>query len=220
MTVDPAFAVDRHGQAEPVLVVGVVADEVDAPGSAPGVVARRRSVPSSVEPQVARASTAGEVRSVGRIQRSWYLGKLSWRVLRDDRTLAAFPVLMAIGALICSGSSAASSPLAGIDRLSGSNDSSSATDRLGAGRRDVPRRRRSSSRSSRPALVLGANERLDGRDATVGGCARGRDAPVPGDRGLGDSLDHRVDHPPGDRGAGGVRRPDHRRACSVPRGGS
>ena len=35
---------------------------------------------------------------MGRIQRSWYLGKLSWRVLRSDRTLAVFPVLTAVGA--------------------------------------------------------------------------------------------------------------------------
>ena len=35
---DAAFAVDRHRQAEAVLVVGVVADEVDASGRTPGVV--------------------------------------------------------------------------------------------------------------------------------------------------------------------------------------
>jgi hypothetical protein len=34
---------------------------------------------------------------MGRIQRSWYLGRVSWRVLRGDRTLAAFPVLFAAG---------------------------------------------------------------------------------------------------------------------------
>jgi len=52
---------------------------------------------------------------VGRIQRSWYLGKLSWRVLRSDRTLAVFPVLTAVGALIVLGVFGGLIAVAGID---------------------------------------------------------------------------------------------------------
>src|SRR6478752_6491483 len=38
---------------------------------------------------------------MGRIQRSWELGKTSWRVLRNDKDLAAFPVLGAIASIVC-----------------------------------------------------------------------------------------------------------------------
>ena len=58
---------------------------------------------------------------MGRIQRSWYLGKLSWRVLRGDRTLAVFPVLTAVGALIVLGVFGGLIAVAGIDS-SGSSD--------------------------------------------------------------------------------------------------
>jgi hypothetical protein len=37
---------------------------------------------------------------VGRIRRSWELGKISWGVLRSDKTLAAFPVISAIVTLV------------------------------------------------------------------------------------------------------------------------
>ena len=37
---------------------------------------------------------------MGRIQRSWELGKTSWRVLRNDKDLAAFPVLGAIASIV------------------------------------------------------------------------------------------------------------------------
>src|SRR5262249_17328541 len=76
----------------------------------------------------ARANIAGstvarreKVMPVGRIQRSWYLGKLSWRVLRSDRTLAVFPVLTAVGALVVLAFFGGLIALAGIDS-SGSND--------------------------------------------------------------------------------------------------
>jgi hypothetical protein len=56
---------------------------------------------------------------VGRFQRSWYLGKLSWRVLRGDRTLAAFPVLMGVAAV------AAIAVFAGLIALTGVENSGS-----------------------------------------------------------------------------------------------
>jgi Family of unknown function (DUF6159) len=104
--------------------------------------------------------------SVGRIQRSWYLGKLSWRVLRSDTTLAVFPVLTAVGALFVLGVFGGLIALAGIDD-SGSNEALApmgwvlivvmylvmgiVVTYFQAG------------------LVFGANERLDGKDPTVGG---------------------------------------------------
>jgi hypothetical protein len=38
--------------------------------------------------------------AMGRIQRSWELGKTSWRVLRNDKDLAAFPVFGAIASIV------------------------------------------------------------------------------------------------------------------------
>jgi hypothetical protein len=103
---------------------------------------------------------------MGRIQRSWYLGKLSWRVLRSDRTLAVFPVLTAVGALLVLLVFGGLIAVAGIDD-SGSNEALApigwvlivvmylvmgiVVTYFQAG------------------LVFGANERLDGKDATVGG---------------------------------------------------
>jgi hypothetical protein len=104
---------------------------------------------------------------VGRIQRSWYLGKLSWRVLRSDRTLAVFPVLTAVGALLVL------LVFGGLIAVAGIEDSGSSGDALApmgwvllvvmylvvgivvtyfqAG------------------LVFGANDRLDGKEASLGG---------------------------------------------------
>jgi hypothetical protein len=104
--------------------------------------------------------------SVGRIQRSWYLGKLSWRVLRSDHTLAVFPVLMAVGALIVllvfggliwatgiddSGSSDALAPIGWVLLVAMYLVAGIVVTYFQAG------------------LVFGANERLDGRDSSVGG---------------------------------------------------
>jgi hypothetical protein len=103
---------------------------------------------------------------VGRIQRSWYLGKLSWRVLRSDRTLAVFPVLTAVGALIVLAIFGGLIAVAGID-TSGSNDALAPLGwvlvvamYLVAGIVVT---------FFQAGLVFGANERLDGKDATVGG---------------------------------------------------
>ena len=103
---------------------------------------------------------------MGRIQRSWYLGKLSWRVLRSDRTLAIFPVLMAIGALIVLAIFGGLIAVAGIDS-SGSNDALAPMGwvlvvlmYLVVGIVVT---------FFQAGLVFGANERFDGRDSTVGG---------------------------------------------------
>lgn len=103
---------------------------------------------------------------MGRIQRSWYLGRLSWRVLRSDRTLAAFPVLMGIGALAVFAVFAGLVALTGIDDTG--NESSLAPmgwvlvviGYLVAGIVIT---------FFQAALCCGANERLDGRDSTLGG---------------------------------------------------
>jgi len=102
---------------------------------------------------------------VGRIQRSWYLGKLSWRVLRSDRTLAVFPVLTAVGALLVLAIFGGLIAVAGIDS-SGSNDSLAPMGwvliiamYLVAGIVVT---------YFQAGLVFGANERLDGKDSTVG----------------------------------------------------
>ncbi len=42
----------------------------------------------------------GKNGDMGRIQRSWELGKTSWRVLRTDKDLAAFPVLGAVVSIV------------------------------------------------------------------------------------------------------------------------
>lgn len=102
---------------------------------------------------------------MGRIQRSWYLGKLSWRVLRSDRTLAVFPVITAIGAVVVFLVFGGLIALTGIDDTG--NESSLApfgwvllvAMYLVAGIVVT---------FFQAALVFGANERLDGRDATVG----------------------------------------------------
>jgi hypothetical protein len=104
---------------------------------------------------------------VGRIQRSWYLGKLSWRVLRSDHTLAAFPVLMGIGALISVGVFGGLVALTGVD--DGGSGSSSGLEPIGwvlvAAMYLVTG---IVITYFQAALVIGANERLDGRDTTVG----------------------------------------------------
>jgi Family of unknown function (DUF6159) len=114
---------------------------------------------------------------VGRIQRSWYLGKLSWRVLRADRTLAAFPVLTALGALLVLGVFGGLIAVAGIEDT-GSGDALAPIGwvlivvmYLVAGIVVT---------FFQAGLVFGANERLDGRDATVGGAlsAAGRQFPA------------------------------------------
>ena len=37
---------------------------------------------------------------MGRLERSWRLGRVSWEVLRSDRALTVFPVVQAIGVIV------------------------------------------------------------------------------------------------------------------------
>jgi hypothetical protein len=113
---------------------------------------------------------------MGRVQRSWYLGKLSWRVLRSDRTLAVFPVITAVSALVVIVAFGALIALTGID--DSGNETSLAPFGwvltvlmyLAAGIVVT---------FFQAALVLGANARLDGRDATVGGAIAGARRQLP-----------------------------------------
>jgi hypothetical protein len=103
---------------------------------------------------------------MGRIQRSWELGKTSWRVLRNDKDLAAFPIFGAIASIVVL------AVFAGLIFATGLNDSGS-----------------SSNASIKPigwvfvaalyiglafvavyfqaALTYGANERLQGRGTGI-----------------------------------------------------
>ena len=56
---------------------------------------------------------------MGRIRNSWELAKISWGVLRSDKSLAAFPVISAIATLAVIGIFAALIGLTGLDTDSG-----------------------------------------------------------------------------------------------------
>ena len=114
---DDDLAVDRHREAEPVLVVGVVTDQV-APGRAPRTVRTPKSYgckrvlltgPRSRSPGDGRsmppdapsristsplAATLDADRTTlgGRFQNSMALAKSSWQVLRDDKQLTMLPL--------------------------------------------------------------------------------------------------------------------------------
>jgi hypothetical protein len=103
---------------------------------------------------------------MGRIRRSWYLGKLSWRVLRGDRTLAAFPVITAVAAV------AVFLAFGGLIALTGIDDGGNETSLAPLGWVLVVAMYLVAGivvTFFQAALVCGANERLDGRDTTVGG---------------------------------------------------
>ncbi|HUV11104.1 MAG TPA: DUF6159 family protein [Acidimicrobiia bacterium] len=99
-----------------------------------------------------------------RIRNSWELGKISWSVLRSDKTLAAFPVFAAIGALVVFGVFGGLTALTGVNTTGGKEGLEAigyvfivvgyvalafVTTYFQAG------------------LVSGANEVLDGRNATI-----------------------------------------------------
>lgn len=103
---------------------------------------------------------------MGRIQRSWYLGKISWRVLRSDHTLALFPVLTAAAAIVVF------LVFGGLIALTGIDDAGDQTSLAPLGWVLVVAMYLVAGiviTFFQAALVCGANERLDGRDATLGG---------------------------------------------------
>ena len=114
---------------------------------------------------------------MGRIQRSWYLGKISWRVLRSDRTLALFPVLTAAAAIVVF------LAFGGLIALTGIDDAGDQTSLAPLGWVLVVAMYLVAGiviTFFQAALVCGANERLDGRDATLGGAmsSAGRQFPA------------------------------------------
>lgn len=114
---------------------------------------------------------------MGRIRRSWYLGTLSWRVLRRDRTLAVFPVFAAVGAV------AVLLAFGGLIALTGIDDAGNETSLAPIGWVLLLAMYLVVGivvTFFQSALVCGANERLDGRDSSVRGAisAAGRRLPA------------------------------------------
>jgi hypothetical protein len=102
---------------------------------------------------------------------------LSWHVLRGDRTLAVFPVLTAISALVVIGA------FGGLIAATGIDDSANGSSLKALGWVLIVVMYLAAGivvTFFQAALVCGANERLDGRDSTVGGAisAAGRQFPA------------------------------------------
>jgi hypothetical protein len=104
-------------------------------------------------------------RAVGSISRSWELGKISWRVLRSDRSLAWFPVLSLIGTLLVL------AVFGGLIAATGVEDHRNAESLKGIGYVFIVLAYIGLAFVTMyflGALVHAANERLSGRDASVG----------------------------------------------------
>ena len=109
-----------------------------------------------------------------RIRNSWELGKISWSVLRSDRTLAWFPVLSALVSLLVIGAFAGLVATTGVDTTAGTETATgTGTESLQAigyvfivvGYIVLA----FVATYFLAALVHGANERLEGRDASLSG---------------------------------------------------
>ena len=111
---------------------------------------------------------------MGRIRNSWELGKISWGVLRSNKTLATFPVLSGLASLVIIGVFAGLVAAAGLDTSEGSEGLE------GIGYVFVVLAYVALAFANTyftAALVSGANEVLDGRDTTLGdslGAANGK----------------------------------------------
>ena len=110
-----------------------------------------------------------------RIRTSWELGKISWSVLKSDRSLAWFPVLSAIGTLVVIGVFGGLVAATGLD-TTGNKESLKGIGYvfIGAGYIALA----FVSTYFLAGLVHGANERLQGRDSTVGGSIAAANAKV------------------------------------------
>ncbi|MEI8001653.1 MAG: DUF6159 family protein [Actinomycetes bacterium] len=103
---------------------------------------------------------------MGRIRRTWYFGKVSWRVLRSEKSLAAFPVLMAVGGLVVFVVFGGLIAAAGIQ----DSDSGNALAPIGWVLLVVAYLVFGIVMTYfQVALCAGANERLEGRDTSLGG---------------------------------------------------
>lgn len=103
---------------------------------------------------------------MGRLARTWQLGKVSWHVLRADRTLAVFPVLTAVAAIVVVGVFGGLIAALGIDSTANGDALAPIGWVLIVAMYVVSA---IVVTFFQVALCAGANERLDGRDATVGG---------------------------------------------------
>ena len=100
-----------------------------------------------------------------RIKNSWELAKVSWSVLRSDKTLAVFPILSAVASLILVGI------FAGLIAATGVNDSGSNSGLKGIGYVFIVAGYIALAFVSTyflAALVHAANEALEGRRAALG----------------------------------------------------
>ncbi len=105
---------------------------------------------------------------MGRIGNSWNLAKTSWGVLRSDKTLAAFPAISGLVSLVALGILGGLFLLVGIDF--GSDAESAAVEPLGYVLVVVAYLVFAFiAVYFQAALVAGANDRLQGRDATLRG---------------------------------------------------
>jgi hypothetical protein len=104
---------------------------------------------------------------MGRIRNSWELAKVSWSVLRSDKTLAVFPALSAVGGLLVVGI------VAGLVAATGVNDANGGSGLRGIGYVFVVLGYVALALVTTyflGALVHGANEALEGRRAELGEC--------------------------------------------------
>ncbi|HZP30362.1 MAG TPA: DUF6159 family protein [Acidimicrobiia bacterium] len=105
---------------------------------------------------------------MGRIQRSWELGKTSWRVLRTDRDLAAFPVFGAIASIVVLAVFAGLIFATGLNNGSGNNDSIKPIGWVFVVVLYIALA--FVAVYFQAALTYGANERLMGRDTGIRAC--------------------------------------------------
>jgi len=102
--------------------------------------------------------------AVQRIRNSWELGKISWSVLRSDRSLAWFPVFSGIGSLVVFG------VFGGLIAATGIEDQRNQSGLKAIGYVLVVAAYIALAVVNtyfQAGLTAGANERLDGRDSNV-----------------------------------------------------
>jgi Family of unknown function (DUF6159) len=107
-----------------------------------------------------------------RIKNSWELAKVSWSVLRSDRSLAVFPFLSAVVGLIVVGIFAGLVALTGVNTAHGGSMKGIGYVFIAAGYVAVA----FVTTYFLGALVHGANEALEGRHAELGECFAGANA--------------------------------------------